>query len=81
MFTTEAQRKLTEQEKNPHPQLALARKAIETALQCQRRVAANVANHATHKQIKTVLDADGDAEKIRNVVQGIKAPELPPLTY
>lgn len=60
-------RKLTDQEKNPHPSLVEVRNAIEATLdgnQCRSQAAA-IANELTHDQCDKIVAADGDAAKIK----------------
>ena len=63
---------------NPHPQLATARQAVETACDFIRTEAAAVCDVMTTSQVESILAVNGDSKKILNLVNATvrKAREL-----
>jgi hypothetical protein len=67
---TEARPQLTEQERNPHPQLVQCRNLLTTVLGLERQQAASICNGLTHVEVDSILEAGTDKTKLEKLVAG-----------
>lgn len=63
-------KKLTDQERNPHPQLAQCRNLLTAVLGLERLAAAGICNGLTNAQVDAILAAGEDKTKLEKLITG-----------